>query len=159
MSFSQRIFKSGAISRRGICSNMLLEPWRSSSPCRHFRCSRARHCMMPSRAALACFASRREDKFTGRITASHSPSLCVKCCKNLESPNFPLHVPFSAGANSSPWNPAPGGNPGVKRTWISPIFKKILCEITFKLKIKIKRTQICPMKPSGGLSNLVRLSL
>jgi hypothetical protein len=38
------------------------------------------------------------------------------------------------GANSSLGNPAPGGNPGLKRTRIGAIVKT-----TFKLKINIKR--------------------
>jgi hypothetical protein len=34
-------------------------------------------------------------------------------------------------------NPAPGGNPGVKRTQIGAIFKKFVVKTTFKLKINI----------------------
>jgi hypothetical protein len=83
--------------------------------------------------------SRVRVPLTGRITASHSPSLCVKCRENLESPNFPLRVPYSAGANSSLGNPAPGGNPGVKRTRISPIFKIFFVKTTFKLTSAITR--------------------
>jgi hypothetical protein len=47
------------------------------------------------------------------------------------------HGEKHAGANSSMGNPAPGGNPGLKRTWIGTIFKKCVVKTKFKLKIKI----------------------
>jgi hypothetical protein len=40
----------------------------------------------------------------------------------------------------SPWNPAPGGNPGLKRTRIGATFKTCgVAKTTFKLKINLKR--------------------
>jgi hypothetical protein len=47
-----------------------------------------------------------------------------------------------AGANSSPWNPSLGGNPGLKHTQIGAIFKKFVVKTTFKLKINIKRNPL-----------------
>jgi hypothetical protein len=49
-------------------------------------------------------------------------------------PEFKKH----AGANSSPGNPAPGGNPRLKSTRIGDNFKKLVVKTTFKLKINIK---------------------
>jgi hypothetical protein len=53
-------------------------------------------------------------------------------------------------------------NPGLKRTQID-IFKKFVVKTTFKLIINIIQEsfalQIYPMKPSAGLSNLVKLFL
>jgi hypothetical protein len=47
-----------------------------------------------------------------------------------------------AGANSSPWNPPPGGNPALKRTWIGATFKTCVVKTTFKLKLNIKRNPL-----------------
>jgi hypothetical protein len=47
-----------------------------------------------------------------------------------------------ARANSSPWNPPPGGNPGLKRTRIGAIFKKFVVKTTFQLKINVKRNPL-----------------
>jgi hypothetical protein len=51
-----------------------------------------------------------------------------------------------AGAASvekgNPRNPAPGGNPGQKRTRLSAIFKKCIVKTTFKLKINTWRNPL-----------------
>jgi hypothetical protein len=47
-----------------------------------------------------------------------------------------------ARANSSPWNPPPGENPGLKRTRIGAIFKKFVVKTTFKLKINLKQNPL-----------------
>jgi hypothetical protein len=47
-----------------------------------------------------------------------------------------------AGANSSPWNPPPGGNPRLKRTRVGATFKTYVVKTTFKLKINIKRNPL-----------------
>jgi hypothetical protein len=47
-----------------------------------------------------------------------------------------------AGANSSPGNPAPGGNLELKLTQIGATFKKLVVKTTFKLKINIKRNTL-----------------
>jgi hypothetical protein len=58
-----------------------------------------------------------------------------------------------------------GGNPGLKHTQLSAIFKTFIVKTEFKLKINIIgnpeffELPIYPTKPSAGLSNLVRLCL
>jgi hypothetical protein len=52
------------------------------------------------------------------------------------------HGEEHAGANSSLGNPAPGGNPRLKRTRIGATFKKLVVKTTFKLKISINRNPL-----------------
>jgi hypothetical protein len=51
----------------------------------------------------------------------HYSSLTLLLRISLDQ-DFPESIFSHAGANSSPGNPAPGGNPGLKRTWIGAIF-------------------------------------
>jgi hypothetical protein len=60
----------------------------------------------------------------------------------------------------TPGNPAPGGNPGQKRTRIDDIFKNFDMKTILKLKNKpISENFKLRMNLSAGLPNLVRLSL
>jgi hypothetical protein len=54
-----------------------------------------------------------------------------------------------AGANSSPWNPPPGGNPGLKRTRTGATFKTCVVKTPFKLKINLSNETICRPYQSG----------
>jgi hypothetical protein len=81
-----------------------------------------------------------------RTTPEHSSPDCEpswsslhgKCTTERSSSGFYKH----AGANSSPGNPSPGGNPRLRHTRIGTIFKIILWKQLLKLKINIKQNPL-----------------
>jgi hypothetical protein len=72
-------------------------------------------------------------------------------------------APENSQKTCSPGNPASGGNPVLRRSWVGAIFKTIFMKTIQKSKIKpIRKVKfklcIYTMKLSAGLPNLMRRS-